>query len=682
AAPLGTTKDSWDELLVGTALAGRPANSIAFGQVLDLLVGTSLSATHDLRKLGIGAISREGSPLAAASIAGLQLGATPVQPLVYNDGQSWCTKFNTLAAGATSCAALGVTATSGTTMLELDFDPSAAAVLNDNPTLRRPPIVPNLVRLRSAVAPILSAYLADLGLRVARIGNLSLAAALTASSALRATPLASIAERRGDLDGLAICDGVTYDCSGRTLGDAQVAGALLPDLHLRDLTYFLDASDATLDDIAALLPNDVDINDLAVATLEAADFPWEDIDVERAGLVDYAPSGSPVIHYTVGFRADGGTGPFEARVVAELPARTRLVGGSSSLPGAAPVTDPVVEYLADRTRLTWLVRGIGADTDYDLAFDARPGIRLGTFTGPGAQVRIGAVTGSSNPVQYTVTDSSDAGATRGTAAAAGTDSLRLGYIGAATAVDLYTFEPPTAQSVVSVRLSHLAGDGDLELYGPPKPTGIADRTVAQVPIADSTADGAAPAEQVAPEPTDDVPLVGDATPLAVASSRGSSTEAAQVIAPRLIQVSSYDGVTSEKPYVLRVRVDAQPAAPACPAYSRSGGSTGTAPDLATLRSDLHTVILWNQRRMGDRYGQTAANALRAKLEAFAARSEVRGAVVPLDALLADQYAAWDANPCDPELANEVVRGAQHILAGMTTPWTKYPDFSVGSLDNP
>ena len=195
-------------------------------------------------------------------------------------------------------------------------------------------------------------------------------------------------------------------------------------------------------------------------------------------------------------------------------------------PLAAPVVDPVVEYLADRTRLTWLVRGIDPNTDYGLEFDARPGIRLGTFTGNGAQVRIGQVTGASDPVQYTVSDLSDAGGTRGTAMGATTDSLRLGYIGDRSDVDLYTFNPPTAQSVVSVRLSHLAGDGDLVLYGPPKPSGVPDRPVAQAPIADATADGSNAVEQVAPEPTDDVPLIGDATPLAVADSRGSATEAA------------------------------------------------------------------------------------------------------------------------------------------------------------
>ena len=60
APATGTSKASWEALLSGTALQNRSLQELVLGDVLDLLVGTVLPSTHDLRKLGIGAIAQSG----------------------------------------------------------------------------------------------------------------------------------------------------------------------------------------------------------------------------------------------------------------------------------------------------------------------------------------------------------------------------------------------------------------------------------------------------------------------------------------------------------------------------------------------------------------------------------------------------------------------------------------------
>ena len=159
---------------------------------------------------------------------------------------------------------------------------------------------------------------------------------------------------------------------------------------------------------------------------------------------------------------------------------------------------------------------------------------------------------------------------------------------------------------VGVRLSHLAGDGDLVVYGP-----STDRP-GQLAVAGRHADGD-PADPAArredfdisgtgysPEPDTDagVPLIDGLTVVGRSAARNADLEVVDVVEPDLLQVSSYNSATSNRPYVLRVREVDPPHTPTCPAYSRTGGVAGTLPDLAALPADLATVIVVNRERLG------------------------------------------------------------------------------------
>ena len=212
--------------------------------------------------------------------------------------------------------------------------------------------------------------------------------------------------------------------------------------------------------------------------------------------------------------------------------------------------------------------------------------------------------------------------------------LYLGYIDGEDDLDLYGFDAtPLAQ--VGVRLSHLAGDGDLVVYGPatdrpgnsPSPGADPHRSASR-PRRSPPRTSTSPATGYAPEPDADagVPILDGLTVVGKSAGRSADVEAVDAIEPDLLQVSSYNASTSNLPYVLRVRDVDPPTTPACTAYARTGGVAGTLPDLTALPADLATIILVNQQRLGDTFGAAAADDVMASLAELrrAARRQGRG----------------------------------------------------------
>ena len=90
------------------------------------------------------------------------------------------------------------------------------------------------------------------------------------------------------------------------------------------------------------------------------------------------------------------------------------------------------------------------------------------------------------------------------------------------------------------------------------------------------------------------------------------------------------------------------------------------PDLAALPEDLQTIVLVNRQRMGDTFGPQAADDVIAALDELVARDDVKGVVIPVDAdpAIAAAYAAWDANPCLADRANQVVNEITRLVVGI------------------
>ena len=132
----------------------------------------------------------------------------------------------------------------------------------------------------------------------------------------------------------------------------------------------------------------------------------------------------------------------------------------------------------------------------------------------------------------TVTDPGDAAAAPGDATPIEGDVLYLGYVDQADDLDLYSFDPtPLAQ--VAVRLSHLAGDGDLVVYGPAQETAAdapspAGTSTIVPPVPPQGADDLdVPGAAYAPEPDTDggVPVLAGQTVVGRSAARGTDLEA-------------------------------------------------------------------------------------------------------------------------------------------------------------
>ncbi|MEO6570787.1 MAG: Ig-like domain-containing protein, partial [Ilumatobacteraceae bacterium] len=489
---------------------------------------------------------------------------------------------------------------------------------------------------------------------------------------------------------------LVVDCSagfacivGATLGDAKAAGALLPTAKLQDVgRAFTDHTVAgnpliSLSQIMPALPTTLDVNDVIVGSLDQSDFPWEDVDLTTAGLQDFARTGS-TLDWNLRLNIDSsraGSGPFATTVTVTLPpgfrtfvptaARPAPAALNSFAPAAGTIAGPAATDGPDGQILVWTVADVAVDTDYVLSFRTTPGLTLGQSRAT-AKIQIASGAATTSGV-VGVVDTNDASGIVGSALPVQSNVLYLGYVDRADDLDLYGFNStPLAQ--VGVRLSHLAGDGDLVVYGPstdrpgtsPSPVATRTATPATPPLVaeDFDISGAG----YSPEPDTDagVPLIDGLTVVGRSAARNTDLEAVDAISPDLLQVSSYNSSTSNLPYVLRVREVDPPRTPTCPAYARSGGTAGTLPDLTALRPDLSTIILVDAERLGDTFGPAAATDVLTRLTSFASRSDVNGVVVPVEgnAAVASAYSSWNANPCATDRANKVVNEITRLVVGI------------------
>ena len=147
-----------------------------------------------------------------------------------------------------------------------------------------------------------------------------------------------------------------------------------------------------------------------------------------------------------------------------------------------------------------------ADTDYTLSFRTTPCLEPGRVTAT-AKVEITNSAATTAGV-VSIIDNTDASGDAGSALPVEGNVLYLGYVERANDVDLYGFNStPSAQ--VGVRLSHLAGDGDLVVYGPstdrpdnsPSPVSTRTSTPAAPPLAVEDLDVSGVGYEPEPRPT-------------------------------------------------------------------------------------------------------------------------------------------------------------------------------------
>ena len=145
-----------------------------------------------------------------------------------------------------------------------------------------------------------------------------------------------------------------------------------------------------------------------------------------------------------------------------------------------------------------------------------------------------------------------------------------------------------------------------------------------------------------------------------------------------IAVFGYNGASSPQPYSLRITTQAPPSLN-CSPRTLTGGTAGTVPPDSSLPSNLNTLILVNEKRIGATYGAAAETSVISSLTHLAGDASlgVSGAVIPVEGLAQSQYNTWDANPCNVNAANAVANAiANKITAvALARPSLKYVVFA-------
>ncbi|MBJ7471849.1 MAG: hypothetical protein JHD16_11140, partial [Solirubrobacteraceae bacterium] len=324
-----------------------------------------------------------------------------------------------------------------------------------------------------------------------------------------------------------------------------------------------------------------------------------------------------------------------------------------------------------------------------VTLDIEPPAKLGTPL-LGVVARADGVPYAAQGAGARVDDRDDPGETAATAAPLGTGSLRTGYISTADDADAYVIDAPPVGSTVTVVLSHLPADYDLAITGPAvgipsaplRSSPLRSSPLRSSPLRSSTIadDGVLPTGSATPSALQDLPLRSSElvqSPLRSSSiNRGMGTESATfTVTPDdvgkkfTVRVTGYDSARSDDPYVLRAEVQTPKAAPQCRApRNLPSAPKGAFPSLP-LAASTKTVFLINEQRLAQLYPTADIAALRAKLDALAARPEVAGAVVPVESDTANPtgsaYAAWDADPCSVTAANGVAGAIRAVLGNVT-----------------
>jgi hypothetical protein len=506
------------------------------------------------------------------------------------------------------------------------------------------------------------------------------------------------------VDGLLDCSNhVIFDCSNLslTLADAQAAGAIPPGTTVGDLDGAFGA--LTVGDLVrsilgpdSIYKNTVTFGDLIGLLIRRADVPWETLSPETLSLFDV---NRPKMTLTADFTVQG-VGTPDADVTVKIPDGFDYEPGSVTLTeneSSQPVGGPTKS--SDGHALVWHFDALDPDNTYHLAFE----VRSGTTVGP-AQATETITSGAQSDTSstpFTVTDSFGGNNAPGEAHTINPDdAVQLSALPTPGDVDWYNIPLPPAGTRIHVHLTDLPADYDLALYSS-RTTSVRTGTSAtpQQPLQDGVVpdtpihlDGGSNG-QLAPTALQDVPNDPGVPIVQVSANRGSDDEEVSMVSPGpspgessvTIAVFGYNGAFSDEPYSLRVTTQAPPPELVCPArtFPHTGeGTPGTLP--TSFPSNLNTIILVNEKRLGDTYGAAAETNAVAKLNHLATQDSalgVSGVVVPVEGIsgVRGLYDAWDSNPCDSDAANAIANAIADEVDAIKTarPSVQYVVFAGG-----
>jgi len=684
-----TTPGGWQALLANTSLAGLPLQTITLQQVLALTPAPEIK---------LGDLDLSASALGKVTIGALALGATPINGLGLSADDlaslvAWCKSVDTTNSGGCTDAAIG---NQSLFALSLSGAPINGLPINGLPINGLPinglPINGLPINgLDLSASPINGLPINGLTLAGTPINGLSLADIVAAHAPDgSASPFGAI--HISDLADQSHIDCTKVDCTTATLADAAAANALgsatladlgsaaLGPLTVGDLHYY---DDLTIGDLLpSLVGTNATLGDVIALLIDRADVPWETLSPRLLSVFD--PQ-RPELQLTAAVSLGGG-GNVPATVQLTLPDGFDLVPGSATV-GETPLPDPTIK--GDTATFE---TALPADVTDTLHFSAYSG----TDVGP-AQATITVASGAvsqSATASFTVKDSFES---REVPTITPDVAVQQSAIASSGDVDYYRIPMPPAGTRLTVHLTNLPADYDLALYSN-ETTSVRTGGTSGVPLQDGTVpdteinlQGAANA-QLQPTALQDVPDPGIPV-VQVSDNRGTDDEDVGMVSPggdgyATIAVYGYNGASSPHPYSLRVKTQA-PVSLSCPPRTfpaANDGTAGTLPDIGSLPSNLNTLLLVNEKRLGDTYGATAESSVVDALNVLANDSEhgVSGAVLPVEAVAQSQYDAWDKNPCDVTAANSVANAIADEVDSIkaTHPNLKYVVFAGGDDEIP
>jgi hypothetical protein len=652
---------TWDQVLCGPLL-GKPLNSVTLQDVKDSTAQCSDGKTslQHLEALTMAQVDLGTTLLRTVHWSTLLMANTPLSALP-GGFNAWCGVNGEIPNGGGNCTNAGPS----TTVLQMD------------------------VAGQLGSAPVGSTPVGSTPVGSTPVGSTPVGSTNVGGSLLANIPLSDIDHLDGDL--AAVVDCTKVNCAvgtNATLGDAYTANAIYPTAIFANIQQAMKA-------------NNITINDLVVAIIGAAGFPWEQLPIQ--GLQPYSATPSKVT-YTIGNKVDCSLAP-QYTITAHLPKGFFPVDGTAQFTvgshpaqalGAPKVLGSDAAAAAKNNAYQWTVTCPAGDTSLEnvtLTFDAWVGLDLGS----GQTTHVTADTG---PVSISVTGApvnvhqNPEASDPSTATEIKPNTLVVGHIAFSGEQAFYKVKLTDSQgnplptgTRISAFLNVPSGaDLDLTMSAPAVPsffsTPVGSTPVGSTPIEDTAVGFGSSAQALPPDTLDDVPVgstpVGStpvgSTPVGSTSANrgGGINEDAGIITAgqsgyATIGVSGYNGATSNHPYVLRVQETPPPPLPNCPARTFPNGApssfaAGALP--GSLPTTTKTLFIVNKQRLTAMYGATAVTNLLSSLNTLAARSEVAGTVLFVDGDpgVRSAYSAWDATPCDTTARNNVVRAINDVVA--------------------
>ncbi len=667
---------SWEQLLAGTTLANTPLQNVTFGQAQTV-------ASAAVGSIRLGQIDLSASPLHDIGLAALALGATPLHDVPIHGASAdplvnWCAA---LAGPPVNCV-VSTSLTNETVMSTA----LAGAPLHDIPLHDIP-----LHDINFAVSPLHDIPLHDVNVNGSPLHDVPLHDIVLGTPLhdvpLHDIPLHDVPLHDIPLHDIALIANVVncalVSCANGTLGDALAANAILGTATLGDIApnltgYTLgDLGNAfgatTLGQLVPFLPNTFTFGELLIALIDPTTFAYEKLPFATMGVQGFATGGG-VLGYTATFTLTGGAAVGTADVSATIPAGALYLPGTSKIQqlGGKAIFAP--NPTVSGTLLTWRLKNVVVGRRYTLRFQTGTSLRLGPSQAS-AQVALVGQPGipAPAPAAADITETFETGDDLASATTLQPNKVYFGYVSRANDADFYTFPAPPAGSRVTVRLS-AATDDDLVVYSPAgapqlRSSGIAGVPVQSPPIADEgVAPSASPRRSSRPRCRTSI----SAAPRSPASRRTAARcpSPCRRRRPGRGRTRCRSRATTARRATCRTRSASRsirrsrrrPCSPRTFPFAGQG-TAGAIP--AGYNPNLNTIFLVDAKRIGDTYGAASEQSVLSALNTLAGRTDlgVSGAVVPVEGNAAVQtaYTAWDANPCNPALANDVVTGIGSVI---------------------